>query len=134
MQSFEDVRAHLAAQFKIDHNEPYLLSLELLLPEGRRQEVFVAELKTEHAQRVLRVGTPIRRFAGLDAKRCLCFNWAQRTGWLAVGELDGEDYLHLCENRPYAGLDGAALDRLLIEVAAQADGLERLLAGGSDLT
>jgi hypothetical protein len=134
MHSFEDVRSHLAARYEIDDNEPWLLSCEVLLAEGRRQTVFVAELETEGAGRVLRVGTPIVPLGTIDPIRCLRFNWAQRVGYLALSDLDDVPYLQLCENRPYGALDGPGLDRLLIEVASQADSLERLLRGSRDLS
>jgi hypothetical protein len=133
MQSFEDVRSHLATRYEIDDNEPWLLSCEVLLAEGRRQTVFVAELETEDGGRVLRIGTPIAPLGGIDPVRCLRFNWAQRVGFLAVSDLDGVPYLQLCENRPYATLDEPALDRLVIEVASQADSLEQLFGRDRDL-
>lgn len=134
MQSFEDVRAHLASRYEIDDNEPWLLSCEVLLAEGRRQTMFVAELETEGGDRVLRVGTPIAPLGDTDPVRCLRFNWEQRVGFLAVSDLDGVPYLQLCENRPYGSLDEPSLDRLLIEVASQADSLERLIARDRDLS
>lgn len=134
MQSFEDVRSHLAARYEIDDNEPWLLSCEVLLPEGRRQTVFVAELETEAGDRVLRVGTPIVPLGEIDPVRCLRFNWEQRTGYLAVSDLDRVPYLQLCENRPYGALDESGLDRLLIDLATQADHLERLLGRDRDLS
>jgi hypothetical protein len=133
MQSFEDVRAHLASRYEIDDNEPWLLSCEVLLAEGRRQTVFVAELETEGGGRVLRIGTPIGPLGGIDPVRCLRFNWAQRVGFLAVSDLEGVPYLQLCENRPYGSLDEPSLDRLMIEVASQADSLEQLLGQDRDL-
>jgi hypothetical protein len=133
MQSFEDVRSELAARYPIDDNEPYLLSCELRLSEGRRQRVFIAELETESGDRVLRVGTPVAPLGALDPVRCLRFNWAQRVGYLAVSDLDSVPYLQLCENRPYGTLDAAGLEQLLVEVASQADSLEQLLGQGRDL-
>jgi hypothetical protein len=133
MQSFEDVRAELASRYAIDDNEPYLLSCEVRLAEGRRQMVFVAELETEGNERVLRIGTPVAPLGNLDPVRCLRFNWAQRVGYLAISDLDNIPYLQLCENRPYGSLDAAGLEQLLVEVATQADNLEQLLGHGRDL-
>lgn len=133
MHSFEDVRAELASRYAIDDNEPYLLSCEVRLAEGRRQMVFVAELETEGNERVLRIGTPVAPLGSLDPVRCLRFNWAQRVGYLAVSDLDNIPYLQLCENRPYGSLDAAGLEQLLVEVATQADNLEQLLGHGRDL-
>jgi hypothetical protein len=41
-------------------------------------------------------------------------------------------YLHLCENRPYEGLDAAEVDALVEEIGRLADNLERLINLGAD--
>jgi len=132
MKSFEDVRAHLAASHQLSASGPYFLSFDLAMPEGRRQGMYFAELETETGGKVLRVSSPISPFKEGDAARCLRFNWAQRVGFLAVGDLDGSPFLHLCENRPYHGLSTAELDRVVGEIGALADRLEHLLSDGSD--
>lgn len=133
MQSFEDVRAHLAAHHDLSDNEPWLMSFEYGVGEGRRQGLYLAELEDEAGRRYLRVSTPIAPIGDIDPRRCLAFNWAQRVGYLALSDLDGVPYLQLCENRTYAALDEAELDRLLDEVARLADGLERMIGYGRDL-
>ena len=70
--------------------------------------------------------------AGTDPQRCLRFNWAQRCGFLAVADLDGAPYLHLCENRPYELLDEGELQRVIVELGSLGDQLEQLVASGSD--
>ena len=132
MKSFEDVRAHLAANHRLRASEPYFLSFDLEIPEGRRQGLYLAELETEDGRKMLRVSSPIAPFKDKDAARCLRFNWAQRVGYLAVGDLEGAPYLHLCENRPYSGMGPNELDRVIAEVGMLADKLEHLLSDGSD--
>ncbi len=70
---------------------------------------------------------------GLDARRSLEFNWQQRVGYLAQSMLDGVPYLHLCENRPYDGLNASEIDRLVLEIGGLGDTLERAFSAGGDL-
>lgn len=134
MQNFEQIRGHVQQHFRITTNEPYVLCVELSLDTGKRhQSVFLAELEDDDGRRLLRASTIIAPITGIDARRMLAYNWHSRVGWLAIGELDGVPYLQLCENRPYAGLDGAELDRLVLEIGGQGDRMERLLSAGGDL-
>jgi hypothetical protein len=132
MKSFEDVRAHLAARHRLRASDPYFLSFDIAIDENRRQGLYLAELETENGRKVLRVSSPIAPFKESDAPRCLRFNWAQRVGFFAVGDLEGAPYLHLCENRPYNGMSAAELDRVVEEIGTLADKLEHLLSDGGD--
>ena len=134
MQNFEQIRGHVQSHFRITTNDPYVLCVELSLDAGKRhQSVFLAELEDDDGRRLLRASTIIAPITGIDARRMLAYNWHSRVGWLAIGELDGVPYLQLCENRPYAGLDGAELDRLVLEIGGQGDRMGRLLSAGGDL-
>src|SRR5437870_13526001 len=62
MKSFEDVRSHLAARHPLRASEPYFLSFDVELEDGRRQGVYLAELETEGGRKVLRVSSPIASF------------------------------------------------------------------------
>ncbi|MDE2088294.1 MAG: hypothetical protein KGI63_13780 [Xanthomonadaceae bacterium] len=132
MHHFEAVRSHLGSLHGLRQNDPYLISFDLDLPHGRHQGIYLAELETESGHRYLRISTPIGPLAGTDAQRCLRFNWAQRCGFLAVTDLDGAPYLHLCENRPYEGLDENELQRVIMELGSLGDQLEQLVASGHD--
>jgi hypothetical protein len=132
MQHFEAVRSHLGSQHALRRNDPYLLSFDLPLRQQRTQGVYLAELEDETGRRYLRISTPVGPLAGIDATRCLRFNWQQRTGFLAVEDLDGSPYLHLCENRPYDSMDNAELDRLVLELGSLGDQLEQLIAHDTD--
>lgn len=133
MQSFEEVRSHLNARYTLRINDPYLICFDMSLEEGRRhQGVYLAELDDEAGRKYLRVSTPVGPFTGMDAKRCLRFNWEQRLGYLAVSDLDGSPYLHLCENRPYELLDRDELERLINEVGPLGDKLEQAVSAGGD--
>lgn len=132
MQDFEAIRSQVGLLYSLEHSGPYLVSLELMLGSGRRQSIFLAEMEQEDGRRYLRLSTPIGPMDSLDALRCLRFNWEQRVGFLAVSELDGTAYLHLCENRPYESLDAPELQHLIMEIGDLGDHLEQLISHGAD--
>jgi len=132
MRHFEAVRSHLGARHTLRHNDPYLISFDLDVAPGRHQGIYLAELEDEADRRFLRISTPIGPLSGIDAQRALRFNWEQRTGFLAVADLDGSPYLHLCENRPYDLLDTVELERVIRELGTLGDQLERAIAAEGD--
>jgi hypothetical protein len=132
MRHFEAVRSHVGSQHELRQNDPYLISFDLVLPQGRHQGIYLAELEDESGRRYLRISTPIGPLAGTDPRRCLRFNWEQRTGFLAVTDLDGSPFLHLCENRPYEFLDDTELNRLIAELGTLGDHLEQAIASEGD--
>lgn len=133
MYSFEEVRSHIHARFKLRINDPYLICFDLALDgDKRHQGMYLAELDDEAGRNYLRISTPIGPLTGVDAKRCLRFNWEQRMGYLAVNDLDGSPYLHLCENRPYELLSADELDRLVDEIGPLGDKLEQAISSGGD--
>jgi hypothetical protein len=134
MQNFEQIRAHVAARYTVTTNEPYLIGIEISLAHGRRRQgIFLAELEGDDARKYLRVSTAIAPMTGIDARRALGFNWAQRVGYLALSELDGVPYLQLCDNRPYTALTAAELDRLVLEIGGLGDRLEQAFSNGGDV-
>lgn len=133
MLNFEDVRAHVRAGSELKNDDPYLITMELKLADGRRQGIYLAELDAENGRRYLRISSPLAPLAKSDAERALRFNWAQRVGYFAISDLEGEAYLHLCENRPYEGLTGKELDTIIGEIGVLSDRLEQLITNGQDL-
>ena len=111
MHNFEDIRSHLASRHLLNQNQPFIISFDLKLPAGRVQSLFLADIETEDGRRLLRMSTPVAPLARVPAEKCLRFNWAQRDGFLAVDDLDGVAYVHLCENRSYVSLSTRELDR-----------------------
>lgn len=132
MQHFEAVRSMIGGLHALRRNDPYVISFDLTLPHGRHQGIYLAELEDENGRRYLRISTPIGPLAGTDPKRCLRFNWEQRNGFLAVADLDGSPYLHLCENRPYELLTQQELQRLIRELGALGDQLEQAIVDVGD--
>lgn len=133
VQSFEDVRSYVTARQELRINDPYLISFDIAIEDGKRhQGLYFAELDGEDGRKYLRVSTPIGPLTGMDAKRCLRFNWEQRLGFLAVSDLDGSPYLHLCENRPYELLTENELDHIMSEIGSLGDDLEKAISSGGD--
>ena len=135
MDNFEQIRGHLAtSDFRISMQEPYVVCVELSLDNGRRhQAIFLSELQDDDSRCFLRVSTAVSPTTGIDCRRALGFNWENRVGYLAIGDLDGVPYLQLCENRPYDGLTPAEVDRLVLEIGGLGDRMERALSAGGDL-
>ena len=135
MQNFEQIRSHLLASgYKLTLQDPFVISVELSLAQGKRhQAIFLSEMQDADDRNYLRVSTAIAPTTGLDTRRALAFNWESRVGYLAIGQLDGVPYLQLCENRPYDTLNGAELDRLVLEIGGLGDQMERMLSAGGDL-
>ena len=132
MQSFEQIRSYVGSRHTLRTNDPYLISFDLALEHGRHQGLYLAEMEDEDGAKHLRISTPIGPFTGMDGARCLRFNWEQRTGFLALSDLEGSPYLHLCENRPYALLSEAEIDRVLTELGTLGDRLEQAISSGGD--
>lgn len=132
MQSFEQIRSHVSHLHSLRTNDPYLISFDLSLAQDRHQGIYLAELEGEDQLKYLRISTPIGPATGVNATRCLRFNWEQRTGFLAISDLDGSPYLHLIENRPYTLLHGDELDRVIQELGQLGDRLEQAISSGGD--
>ncbi len=135
METFSEVRQHILAQHELTTDEPFIVSFECPVgDQGRRQSLFLAELKTTDGRRVLRVETPVVPLSDLNAEKCLRINLMQRVGYLAVGDLDGVPYIKMCENLPYAFLVDQELDYVIRHVAHTADQIELSLEHGTDIT
>ncbi len=132
MQHFEAIRSHVGNLHPLNHSAPYQIGFDLPLGHGRQQGIYLAEMEGEHGRRYLRISTPIVPLAATDPSRCLRFNWEQRTGYLAVSDLEGVPWLHLCDNCPYAILDSGELERLIRELGTLGDRLEQALLQGAD--
>ncbi len=132
MQSFEKIRSYLGARYTLRTNDPYLISFDLALARDRHQGVYLTELDDEDGRKLLRISTPVGPFTGMDAMRCLRFNWEQRTGYLAISDLEGSPYLQLCENRPYEVLTEAEIDRVIMELGTLGDRIEQAISTGED--
>ncbi len=135
METFAEVRHHILETYDPRIDEPFIVSFEYRFEaSGRRQSMFLAELKTDDGRRVLRVETPIAPLSDLPAEKCLRLNLTLRVGYLAVGDLDGVPYIKMCENLPYAFLGEQELDYVIQKIAGSADQMEQFLKSGDDIT
>ena len=132
MHTFEQIRSHVGSRHTLRTNDPYLVSFDLRFDDGRLQGMYMAEMEDEQGEKYLRISTPIGPYTGIDGVRCLRFNGEQRTGYLAVSDLGGSPYLHLCENRPYEFLDTDELQRVVSELGMLGDQLEQIIATDED--
>lgn len=132
MQNFEQIRSHVGSRHALRTNDPYLISLDLTVRDGRHQGVYLAEMEDDAGEKFLRISTPIGPCTGVDAMRCLRFNWEQRTGYLAVSDLEGSPYLQLCENHPYNLVTEAEIDRVVNELGELGDRMEQAISRGGD--
>jgi hypothetical protein len=134
VETFAEVRDYVLGKHDVIIDEPFLLGFECPVGEdGRKQSIFLAELQTGDGRRYLRVETPVVPLEDFDAEKCLRINLMQRVGYLAVGDLDGTPFIKMCENLPYASLDGGELDYVVQHVAPMADHFEQRLEGGTDI-
>jgi hypothetical protein len=134
VETFAEVRDYVLSKHELMIDEPFLLGFECPVGNnGRKQSIFLAELKSADGRRVLRVETPVVPLEDLDAEKCLRINLMQRVGYLAVGDLDGTAFIKMCENLPYAILNGQELDYVINHVAPQADRFEQILEGDTDI-
>lgn len=135
MRTFKLIRQHLAdAGFDVTLQDEGVASIELSLEQGsRRQTIFLSELHDEDGRPYLRVSSAVASASGVDAARALNFNWQSRVGYLAIGDMDGQPYLQLCENRPFDGLDGAEVHRMVLDIGGTSDRMERVISGERDL-
>ena len=135
METFSEIRNHMLDLYELKIDEPFIISFEYPIDDSERlQSMFLAELKTDHGRRVLRVETPVAPLADLDAEKCLRINLTQRVGYLAVGDLEGVPYIKMCQNLPYAFVGEQELDYVIRRVALAADRMEQFLEPGEDIT
>ncbi len=135
MHNFKSIRHHLSdAGFTVVLQDEGVASIELSLEHGsRHQTIFLSELHDEDGRPYLRVSSAVAAADGIDASRALKFNWQSRVGYLSIGDMGGDPYLQLCENRPFEGLDGAEVHRLVLDIGGTSDRMERVLSGKRDL-
>jgi len=135
VRNFESLRRHIqTAGYNATAHGEDVICIELSLEKGtRHQSIFLSELDDDDGRPYLRVSTAIAPTTGMDPKRALGFNWQSVVGYLAIGNLDGVPYLQLVENRPYEGLEGAEVDRLVLEIGGLGDRMERMMSAGGDL-
>jgi hypothetical protein len=133
MKTFAEIQSQVSETFRVVHDEPFMLALEVPVgASGRRQDVFLAELKNSDDRRILRLESNIAPLAAHQAEKCLRINLMLRIGYLAVGDMGGVPFIKLCHNLTYDQLDAQALHYIIEQLARLADGMEETLTGGDD--
>ena len=134
METFAEVRDFVMERNDLMIDEPFLLGCECPVgDQGRRQSIFLAEIKAEDGRRFLRIETLVVPLEDFDAEKCLQINYRQRVGYLAVDDLEGTTYIKLCENMRYTTLDGEELEYTINQLAPIADHFEQVLEHDSDI-
>ena len=134
METFAEVRDFVKERHDLMIDEPFLLGFECPVgDEGRRQSIFLAEIKAEDGRRFLRVETLVVPLEDFDAEKCLQINYRQRVGYLSVDDLEGTTFIKLCENMRYTTLNGEELEYTINQLAPIADHFERVLEYDSDI-
>jgi hypothetical protein len=133
MKDFAQIADWVSQHYTVTLLEPFLLGLELSIEHGKRhQGVFLSELIDDDGRKVLRISTVVAdaEHSSMHLEKALAFNWQSRSGYLALGQMDGRTYLNLCENRPYEGLSLTELERVLLAIGGMGDAIERQLQSG----
>ncbi len=134
METFAEVRDFVMERHDLMIDEPFLLGFECPVgDQGRRQSIFLAEIKAEDGRRFLRIETLVVPLEDFDAEKCLQINYRQRVGYLAVDDLEGTTYIKLCENMRYTTLNGEELEYTINQLAPIADHFEQVLEHDSDI-
>jgi len=133
METFAAIEEFVRDHWDIVHKEPFMLGLEIPVSDsGRRQSVFLAELKNQDGRRFLRIETPVAPLAEHSSEKCLRVNLMLRTGYLAVGDLEGVPFIKLCENMLYSPVLSEQLDYMIDHIADLGDKIEVTLNKGGD--
>jgi len=133
METFAAIEEFVRDHWDVVLDEPFMLGLEVPVGDsGRRQSVFLAELKNQDGRRFLRIETTVAPLAEHSSEKCLRVNLMLRTGYLAVGDLEGVPFIKLCENMLYSPTMSKHLDYMIENVAELGDKIEVTLTKGGD--
>jgi len=133
METFAAIEEFVRDHWDVVHEEPFMLGLEVPVGDsGRRQSVFLAELKNQDGRRFLRIETTVAPLAEHSSEKCLRVNLMLRTGYLAVGDLEGVPFIKLCENMLYSSSLSEQLDYTIEQIADLGDKIEVTLNKGGD--
>jgi hypothetical protein len=134
METFAEVRQHVIQNHALFIDEPFQLGFDYTVEsQERHQAIFIAELQAGDGRRYLRVETLICPLDDFDAEKALRINLILRVGYLAVGDLEGTAYVKMCENLPYASLNGEELEYVINHLAPMADRMEQALESAHDI-
>ncbi|GAB4179913.1 MAG: hypothetical protein Kow0020_16010 [Wenzhouxiangellaceae bacterium] len=132
MESFTSVVKAVERQFRIVHRDKFVVAVELEPQPGRHQTVYLAEICDDDDRRYLRLETPVAPLGDHDPVKLLRVNLILRTGYLALGDLEGVPFIKLCANHAYRHLGEELLRDEIVRIARLGDEIETMLTGGGD--
>ena len=129
-----DIESLLREAFFDDANVSWRRSdqryrLEIKLRDGRRQAVFVEPSDHGAADRLLLIYSICCRAQPEFYEYALRLNAECLHGGLSIREIDGQLHFCMVDTYPRATVDPEEVRRSVLEVAQQADGIEKLLTG-----
>ncbi|WP_231734211.1 serine/threonine-protein kinase [Calycomorphotria hydatis] len=102
-------------------------TLQVPLPEGRGQTVYVEPSPQESAVRLLTIYSPCCAADANYYEDALRLNAEIAHGGVAIKQFEGSDMFCVIDNYPRATVDPEEVRRSVMEVAHRADAIERLL-------
>ena len=133
MKTFAEIAEFARSHFDAVHDEKFMLGLEIPTgKDGRRQSVFLAEVKDGDDRRYLHLETTVGPLGQHDPLKILRVNLMLRVGYLAVGDLEGMPFLKLCKNIGYRYVDGDLVLESVQQLAELGDEMEQTLTHGGD--
>lgn len=133
MDTFAEIAEFARSRFNAVHEEKFVIGLEIPVGHGgRRQSVFLAEIKDANDRRYVRLETTVGPLGQQDPVKVLRINLMLRNGYLAVGDLESVPFLKLCDNLPYRHLTEEQLVDAVVRVAELGDEIEQTLTHGGD--
>ena len=103
--------------------------VNLTLPDGRRQTVFVEPSDHAAADRLLLLYSVCCEVRPAFYEEALRLNWEIPHGGMAIRDIDGVPMFVMMDTYPRATVDPEEIRRSLLEVAFRADAMEKLLTG-----
>jgi serine/threonine protein kinase len=103
--------------------------VEVRLPEGRRQMVHIEPSAHSVADRLLLIYSQCGEARPEYFEKGLRLNGQMAHGGLAIREIDGTPQFVMIDTYPRATVDAEEIRRSVLELASQADAVEKLLSG-----
>lgn len=104
--------------------------LNVTLPDGRGQTVFIEDSDHHTEQRLLTIFSTCCPVQPAYFERALRLNARVSHGGIAIRDLEGQSYFIMVDTYPRATVDPEEIRKSVLEVALQADLVERDLTGG----
>jgi hypothetical protein len=129
-----DVESLLTAAFGCQPNVSWTRSgekfrIEVRLPEGRRQAVLIEPSAHGVADRLLLIFSQCGDVKPEYFERGLRLNAQMAHGGLAIREIEGTPQFVMIDTYPRSTVDAEEIRRSVLELASQADAVEKLLTG-----